>query len=163
MLTKSFNKRKIASISIMVLDLILSFSILFLDYLYKNEKKIWITLIEMGGIIILLIILLIELLLKKRRAIKVVSIIYITLGLIYSCYKITMIVYYFNLSIYEEYSINIVIAVVAGVNILIRLLCFLSLQFYISELKKREVFELRKKQEAFIDHLGNNTQESSLM
>lgn len=103
-----------------------------------------------------MIILFIEIFLKKRRATKICSILYLVLGLFYSGYKIFIACFF----LYENYSINIAIAVIAGVNVLVRILCFLSLQFYTSELNKREMFELRKKQEAFIEHLSNNTQDS---
>ena len=61
---------------------------------------------------------------------------------------------------FYEYNFPIILLILLVCDTFFRIICFVSLKFFMIELKKRKLFDLRRKQESFIDKLGD-TQEAS--
>lgn len=154
------------TIFLIIADLIFSIGLLVIELNYSKEKQ-WYKYLEIGIVVLVLGLLLIPILISKRRMLKVFTLIYIVISLLYSCFKITTTITSFNKESnpnikdeFYEYNFPIILLILLVCDTFFRIICFVSLKFFMIELKKRKLFDLRRKQESFIDKLGD-TQEAS--
>ena len=154
------------TVFLIIADLIFSIGLLVIELNYSKEKQ-WYKYLEIGIVVLVLGLLLIPILISRRRMLKVFTLIYIVISLLYSCFKITTTIMSFNKESnpnikdeFYEYNFPIILLILLVCDTFFRIICFVSLKFFMIELKKRKEFDLRRKQESFIDKLGD-TQEAS--
>ena len=154
------------TIFLIIADLIFSIGLLVIELNYSKEKQ-WYKYLEIGIVVLVLGLLLIPILISRRRMLKVFTISYIVISLLYSCFKITTTITSFNKESnpnikdeFYEYNFPIILLILLVCDTFFRIICFVSLKFFMIEIKKRKMFDLRRKQESFIDKLGD-TQEAS--
>ena len=153
------------TIFLIIADLIFSIGLVVIELTYKEKQ--WFQFLEIGIVVLVLGLLLIPILISRRRMLKVFTISYIVISLLYSCFKITTTIMSFNKQNnpnikpeFYEYNFPIILLILLLCDTFFRIICFVSLKFFMIELKKRKLFDLRRKQESFIDKLGD-TQEAS--
>lgn len=166
-LQTSFTKRKIITISLIIADLIFSLAMIVIE-IHFSKIVYWYKYFEIGSVAAVLTLLFIPIIISKRRMTKVFTIGYIIISLLYSCLKITITITTFNklnnsnkTKDYYDYNFPIILLIMLAIDTFFRIICFISLKFFLIELKKIKMFNLRRKQESFIDKLGN-TQEPSI-
>ena len=82
------------TIFLIIADLIFSIGLVVIELTYKEKQ--WYKYLEIGIVVLVLGLLLIPILISRRRMLKVFTISYIVISLLYSCFKITTTIMSFN-------------------------------------------------------------------